>query len=91
MGDAVTDPGTKGWLVAILVRPHCIMVNSNNRVQELGAWVGVLMTGASKPFYRLRPLNPFRIFRRQTFQEVHYFLRLVPSTPRPTRIIQSVQ
>ncbi len=30
MGDAVTNSGKKGWLVAIL---------------ELGAWVGVLMTG----------------------------------------------
>ncbi|PPQ67501.1 hypothetical protein CVT25_006042 [Psilocybe cyanescens] len=30
MGDAVADPGKKGWLVAIL---------------ELGAWAGVLMTG----------------------------------------------
>uniref|UniRef100_A0A8H7XZV5 Major facilitator superfamily (MFS) profile domain-containing protein n=1 Tax=Psilocybe cubensis TaxID=181762 RepID=A0A8H7XZV5_PSICU len=30
MGDAVSDPGKKGWLVAIL---------------ELGAWAGVLMTG----------------------------------------------
>lgn len=32
MASAVNDPGTKGWLVAIL---------------ELGAWVGVLMTGDS--------------------------------------------
>ncbi|KAF7327805.1 General substrate transporter [Mycena kentingensis (nom. inval.)] len=30
MGDAVSDPGKKGWLVAIL---------------ELGAWLGVLLTG----------------------------------------------
>ena len=30
MGDAVTNTGTKGWLVSIL---------------ELGAWVGVLATG----------------------------------------------
>ncbi|KAJ7066987.1 general substrate transporter [Mycena amicta] len=30
MGDAVADPGKKGWLVAIL---------------ELGAWLGVLLTG----------------------------------------------
>jgi len=30
MGTAVTDPGKKGWLVAIL---------------ELGAWLGALMTG----------------------------------------------
>jgi MFS family permease len=30
MGDAVSDPGKKGWLVAIL---------------ELGAWWGVLWTG----------------------------------------------
>lgn len=30
MGHAATDPGTQGWLVAIL---------------ELGAWVGVLLSG----------------------------------------------
>jgi MFS family permease len=30
MGSATSDPGTKGWLVAIL---------------ELGAWFGVLVTG----------------------------------------------
>ena len=30
MGDAVSNPGKKGWLVAIL---------------ELGAWFGVLCTG----------------------------------------------
>ena len=30
MGNAVSDPGTRGWLVAIL---------------ELGAWLGVLVTG----------------------------------------------
>lgn len=30
MGDAISDPGKKGWLVAIL---------------ELGAWWGVLWTG----------------------------------------------
>lgn len=33
MGDAVSDPGKKGWLVAIL---------------ELGAWFGVLMTGSGQ-------------------------------------------
>lgn len=30
MADAITNPGTKGWLVSIL---------------ELGAWVGVLSAG----------------------------------------------
>jgi len=32
--DTVDDSGKKGWLVAIL---------------ELGAWVGVLMTGEQRP------------------------------------------
>lgn len=35
MGDAVSDPGKKGWLVAIL---------------ELGAWAGVLVTGVQNHF-----------------------------------------
>lgn len=36
MGDAVSNTGKKGWLVAIL---------------ELGAWFGVLVTGASTFFF----------------------------------------
>lgn len=37
MGDSVVDADKKGWMVAIL---------------ELGAWLGVLMTGAA-PSFRL--------------------------------------
>lgn len=40
MGDAVANPGKKGWLVSIL---------------ELGAWLGVLMTGGTNISDALQP------------------------------------